>query len=181
LPPTDGSESDSRADERSNVFLSATLCADTRSFPVRIRNLSSGGALLDGANLPGEGSAISLRRAHLSADGKIVWQANELRGVHFEAEIAVQEWVKSRGHAGQQQVDQAVVAFRRGSQRLTHELPEARPAFDSIESISLALEQICERMASSPMLTDALADELLRLEAMAQALRRLARSKTTGR
>jgi hypothetical protein len=181
LPPTDGSETDSRANERSNVFLSATLYADARSFPVRVRNLSSGGALLDGANLPSEGTAISLRRAHLSADGEIVWQANELRGVHFEAEIEVREWVKSRGHAGQQQVDQAVVAFRRGSQRLAHELPEARPAFDSIESIGLALEQVCERMASSPMMTDALADELLRLEAIAQALRRLARSKATGR
>ncbi len=173
LPPTDESESDPRANERSNVFLSATLYTKTQSFPVRVRNFSASGALLDGTNLPGEGSAISLRRAHLAVDGEIVWEAQELRGVRFSAEIDVQEWVKLRGHAGQQHVDQSVAAFRRGTvQTVKPELAEKRPAYDSIEAISVALEEVCEPLANSATLTDDVADELLRLEAITQRLHR---------
>ena len=182
MPPTDGSDPDPRANERSNVFLSATLYTETRSFPVRVRNLSARGALLDGAGLPGDGCAISLRRAHLAVDGKIVWEAHELRGVRFSAEIDVQEWVRLKGHPGQQRVDQSVAAVRRGDARTaTHELDEARPAYDSIEAICVALEQVCERLANSASLTGDVVDELLRLEAIAQTLRRFVKPTTIRR
>jgi hypothetical protein len=158
----------SRASERSNVFLAAALCTATSSFPVRIRNISKGGALLDGTNLPGEGSRISLRRAHLSAEGDVAWQADDLRGIRFRSEIDVREWVGLKGHAGQQRVDQTIAAIRRAEP-----MPDPAPALESIDSIAAALEQICERLASSPGLSDEVADEILHLDSIAIALRRV--------
>lgn len=172
-------DSNARASERSNVFLSAALYTQTRSFPVRIRNISAGGALLDGTNLPGEGSPVSLCRAHLAVEGKVAWQAHELRGVHFSAEIDVEEWVKLRGHAGQQRVDQAVAAIRTGKHQddLISEMSNTGTEPVTMESISTALEEICERLSNSPALTDDVAVELVRLDSIINSLRQLARSK----
>jgi hypothetical protein len=174
--------SNARANERSNVFLSAVLKTATRSFPVRIRNLSAGGALLDGENLPAEGSAVSLRRAHLVVAGIVVWQAHLLRGIHFGNEIDVDEWVKLKGHAGQHRVDQLVAAIRTGNHQadLTRESPDDGTGAETMESISLALEQMCERISNSPSLTDEIAEELVRLDSIIHSLRQLARSKATG-
>jgi hypothetical protein len=175
-----GTESDphQRASERSNVFLGATLYTEARSFPVRIRNLSAGGALLDGVDLPREGSFISLRRGHLAADGQVAWQTDDLRGVHFNSAIDVKEWVKPRVHAGQQRVDMTVAAVRKAKrQALPGRLTGPSPHFDTMGSIIAALEQICERLAGSPKLTDDLAEELVRLDSIIHSLRHLSSSK----
>jgi hypothetical protein len=174
LPPTEESQSDPRVNTRSNVFLNATLYVGSRSFPVRVRNLSTGGALLDGANLPREGTAVRLRRGRLSAEGELVWQTHNLRGMRFTTEIDVYEWVQLKSHAGQQRVDKAVAAIRRGERQRE---PGNHP-FDihpvSLETIATTIEQICERLSSSPTLADDVADELLRLDAIVHALRTLA-------
>jgi hypothetical protein len=143
---------------------------------VRIRNISKGGALIDGTSLPGEGSRISLRRAHLSVEGEVAWQADDLRGIRFRNEIDVGEWVSLKGHAGQQRIDQTIAAIRRAEHAET--MPEPAPAFDSIDSIASALEQICERLASSPELSDEVADEILRLDSITIALRRIQQRRT---
>jgi hypothetical protein len=174
-----GKHSIERSAERSNVFLSAALYTADRAFPVRIRNISTGGALLDGDNLPGEGSTVSLRRAHLAVDGRIAWQVHELRGVRFSAEIDVEEWVKLKGHAGQLRVDQVVAAVRTGQRQteLMSASPVAATSIETIESISTALEQICERLSSSPSLTNEVAEELVRLDSIIHSLRQLAGPK----
>jgi hypothetical protein len=171
--------SNARSAERSNVFLSAALYTAGRSFPVRIRNISTGGALLDGDNLPGEGSRICLRRAHLAVDGRVAWQVHELRGVRFSAEIDVEEWVKLKGHAGQRRVDQVVAAVRTGQRQseLMSALPIDPTGMETMESISAALEQICERLSASPTLTDEVAEELVRLDSIIHSLRQLAGPK----
>jgi hypothetical protein len=177
LPPTEESESGLRLNARSNVFLSATLYTDGRTFPVRVRNLSAGGALLDGANLPREGTAVSLRRALLSADGEVVWQTQNLRGIRFTAEIDVHQWVQLKGHAGQQLVDKAVAAIRRGEQRREPDDHSVENNPVSVDAIATAIEQICERLSLSPTLADDVADELLRLDAIVHALRTLASAR----
>jgi hypothetical protein len=172
-----------RANERSNVFLTATLHFGAQSFAVRIRNLSAGGALLDGSKLPGEGAKVHLRRAHLAAAAEIVWQMQELRGLRFSAEIDVHEWMRQREHVGQQRVDRVVDALRRtGVQTESMQgLAEDTPPHADLESLCIALAQISERLANSPALTDAIAEEVLRLEAIILSLRQLTASKKPTR
>lgn len=171
LSASTGSANDLRATARSNVFLAATLLAAGESIPVRVRNISSCGVLIDSGSLPGVGSPVQLRRGSLSADGEIAWQSGGHYGVRFHLEVDVEEWVRQVGNAGQQRVDRIVTLLRQPP------FPDAASlvlasSVDSLDAISAGLTAICERLAnSSAMVTDH-PEDLLRLDAIAQRLRR---------
>ena len=169
------SESDNRSEGRSNVFLTAALESAGGSTPVRIRNLSSVGALVDGAGFPPVGTKVRLLRGHLKTDGEIVWQEKSNCGIRFDHAINVVDWVQRPGHSGQQRVD-GIVAAIRNSDPVPREL-QIREADESLAAISQALDQICERLARTPNMSIELGEELLRLDAIGQALRKIA----TGR
>lgn len=168
MPP----ETDSRSETRSNVFLSASLVTNSSTLPVRIRNLSPHGALLDGHLLPAAGSSVHLVRGALSATGRIAWQAGDWAGIGFEEQIEIDQWVRRVGHAGQQRVDSVVAALRRNETPLESRQAATLP---SLAAISSELDQICERLAGAPEMTVELAEDLLRLDAVAQALRQFGR------
>ena len=158
-----------RADIRSNVFLSATLLAAGVTLPVRIRNISPTGVLLDGAGLPPQGSVIHLRRGSLSAGGEIAWQRDGLCGVRFDTAVVVNDWVRRTEHKGQARVDEMIALVRN--------LPNDRggaagpqESADSLRSISADLTQSCERLANLPDVVATCSDEILRLDAIAQRL-----------
>ena len=159
-----------RAQDRSNVFLAGVLVVGGATLPVRVRNLSTRGALLDGAPLPAAGERVRLLRGDLSADGEMVWHAEGQAGLRFLGEIDVERWVRRVGHPGQQRVDNAVAALR--TDKL---VPLGRRAAQqpSLVQISAELEAICERLADSPGMTTEVAEELLRLDALARQLYQL--------
>jgi hypothetical protein len=136
-----------------------------------VRNLSPSGALLDGGSLPAPGAKVRLLRGALSAHGEIAWQSGEQAGVRFAEPIGVAEWVKRVGHPGQQRVDEAIAALRGRD-------PVARsgdkPAAPSLDGIAAEIHAICERLAGSSSMTVELAEELVKLDTLAQAIRRLA-------
>ena len=170
------SQADNRAEGRSNVFLTAALETGTGSTPVRIRNLSSVGALVDGAAFPPAGAKVRLFRGPLKADGEIVWQEKINCGIRFDHAINVIDWVQRPGHSAQQRVD-GIVAAIRNSDPVPRELQQRREADESLAAISQALDQICERLARTPDMSIELGEELLRLDAICQSLRKIA----TGR
>jgi hypothetical protein len=164
-----GSAPDPRADARSNVFLAATLVAAGTSGPVRVRNISPRGALLDGPNLPPQGSAVGLRRGSLKANGEIAWQERDQCGVRFKTEVEVEGWVRV-GHAGQHRVDKIVTLLHRPPFRDAASLV-LTSSEDSVSAISEDLTETCERLANIADLVAAQPEELLRLDAIAQRLR----------
>ena len=162
-------KTDSRSATRSNVFLAASLVTVSSTFAVRIRNLSPRGALLDGSSLPTTaGLTVRLVRGALTAQGRIAWQAGNQVGISFDDQIEVDQWVQRVGHAGQQRVDLVIAALRRDESP-----PEVGEAMQppSLATISSELDQICARLASTPELTVQLAEDLLRLDGLAQVLR----------
>jgi len=169
-------ERDNRSEGRSNVFLAAALETDAGAAPVRIRNLSSVGALVDGAALPPVGAKVRLLRAHLKASGEIVWQDKNHCGIRFENAINVVDWVQRAGHSEQQRVD-GIVAAIRNSNPVPRELQQSVDTGETLATISRTLDQICERLARTPNMSIELGEELLRLDAIAQSLRKIA----TGR
>lgn len=164
---------DHRSEGRSNVFLTATLQAGGRSSPVRIRNISARGALVDGPALPPVGTAVRLVRGSLSAVGQLAWTGAGQGGLTFDATIDVADWVRRIGHSGQQRVDSVVAALRSGT---SPDGPDSRLE-QTLQEISDSLDQLSERLAQTPGMSVQFAEDLLKLDSIAQALRRLA----TGR
>jgi hypothetical protein len=164
---------DKRAEERSNVFLVAALHFQGRSLPVRIRNISQSGALVDGPDLPAAGAPVSLSRGQLFVSGDIAWRDKQLAGVNFDSPVDVESWVRRVGHSGQQRVDGIVEALKRSEPLPTTSEAQIPPA--TLPELSAQLDAICERLAAMPELSIELGEELLRLDAIAQSLRQLAR------
>jgi hypothetical protein len=164
---------DHRSEGRSNVFLTATLQAGGRSSPVRIRNISARGALVDGPALPAIGASVRLTRGSLSAAGQLAWKGAGQAGLTFDGTIDVADWVRRVGHSGQQRVDSVIAALRSG---ISPDGPEAALE-ETLQGISASLDQLCERLAQTPGMSVELGEDLLKLDSIAQALRRLA----TGR
>jgi hypothetical protein len=167
-------ETDQRSAGRSNVFLAAVLHGGAGAAPVRIRNISATGALIEATSLPPAGTAVRLVRGDLCAGGELAWTSARHAGIRFADAVDVEAWVKRVGHSGQQRVDGVVAALRR-SESVPQELQEGARV-DSLRSISAALDELCATLAGGDV-SLGLGEQLIKLDAIAQALRRVA----TGR
>jgi PilZ domain-containing protein len=165
---------ESRSSPRSNVFLTAALAGEGASRPVRIRNLSVNGALLEGYDFPQEGKKAQLRRGSLSVQGEIAWQNGKYCGLRFDHTILVREWVKRAGPEAQLRIDAAIEQLRSGAR--SHWPEPALERANSIRSIADELLQICERIASLPSMSVELAEELIKIEALARSLEQPSRT-----
>ena len=173
-----GSESDPRSGPRFNVFLMAMLHANSSACPVRVRNLSPHGALLEGAELPREGAAVQLMRGSLCAAGEVAWQSDRHCGVCFNGTVDVDEWVKRAGPIGQQRIDSVVAEYRDGDIRSSHlALLSDNNDRDILEHVGSDLLRTCERIAALPGLSIELAEELLKIEAAALKIKATIRSR----
>lgn len=162
-------DTDHRSGIRSNVFLSAVLIGGKEPLPVRVRNLSPGGALIDGDEIPPTGTTVRLVRGSLAVAGNVTWQSDGNAGLRFGEEIDVAAWVRRVGHPGQRRVDDTIDALRH------HQRPEAAVDAPSLVRVSAELDGICERISASPSLTVEMGEELVRLDALARTLQQIAR------
>lgn len=105
---------------RKNVMLAASISAGTVSAPVRIRNLSEAGAMIDGAALPSAGSTLMLNRLELSVTATVVWNREGRCGLSLKAPITVDDWIAgvrtaaANADLGQLRVDRIQSAVRNG-------------------------------------------------------------------
>lgn len=72
-----------RKTRRSNVLMTASLELSGMSVPVKLRNLSADGALVEGDRLPIEGASILFRKGDLSVIGRVAWLKGRQAGVAF--------------------------------------------------------------------------------------------------
>jgi hypothetical protein len=161
---------DPRSDPRSNVFLLATIGAGPTSNPVKVRNLSVHGALLEGADLP-TGTTAFLRRGSLRVAGVIAWRDRTHCGIRFQSPIDVEQWVKRIGTKEQQKIDSAIADIRGGAAGPGAPLFSSRSKQDLLASASAELLQISERIAAMPGMSIELAEELMKLDALAHSLK----------
>ena len=90
IQPEKGPED--RASPRTNLLLAATAVVGGRPLPVRIRNLSETGALVEGAGLPDAGSKLILNRGDLEVSATVAWSSAARRGVRFDGPTPIHEW-----------------------------------------------------------------------------------------
>lgn len=108
-------EVDSRAAPRTSLYLAASLYTDGSSLPVRIRNISETGALLDGAVIPDSGAIVQLIRGELIVDGLVAWAREGRFGLRFSGRIDVQQWRATVSNSEQQRVDEIVRLVKAGA------------------------------------------------------------------
>lgn len=84
-----------RRSRRSNVFLAASIEVSGTIVPVKLRNLSSQGALVEGDGLPVEGSEILFRRKDLSVKGHVAWVQEDQAGIAFKTLLAPVEVLRN--------------------------------------------------------------------------------------
>lgn len=84
-----------RRSSRSNVLLAATIEAFGKAIPVKLRNLSTEGALIEGKNLPLEGSKVVFKRNELSVESHVAWVLDDHAGVAFTRTIPPEDVLRN--------------------------------------------------------------------------------------
>jgi hypothetical protein len=137
---------------RTNMFVMATIYAGGGSAPVKIRNLSTTGALIEGTRIPPQTAEISLRRGGLNVTGKVVWCSNGRAGLEFESPISVAHWLPGGEALVEQERIDAVFHGATGQGE-----PASGPVELTQETVTVA--EILKSKAMLEALADALADD----------------------
>ena len=167
-PPNDGAPDSDRPPmtkpraPRKNLLLSATIEAGSLKAPVRIRNLSESGAMIEGAALPDLGSTLILRRSEVEIGARVVWRTGGRCGIEFDGTASIEEWVGGvlqarRPEVGvQARIDAIQAAIRSGAP-----LPaEAAPARHMPLDPGSLNSRIAEELAYVKRLLDAVGNQL---------------------
>lgn len=178
--PITGSEQ--RLERRSNMFVVAALhwpkaageTAAAAPVPVRIRNLSPNGALIEGARLPDVGTSVRLTRGHHSVAGELRWRGETHAGLQFSTPVKVADWLPASARsAGQQRVDQIV--FETKAAGAATGITPAGPGAPDYAAIARALIAAGDELVGVPGLAESHPDALQAIDIAAQALNLLPR------
>ena len=163
-----------RIEQRTNIFVLATVVSPTASAPVRVRNLSPGGALIEGAALPRAGEHVHLVRGEISARGTVVWCGAGRAGLRLEGQINIAEWIPG-GNPGQQRVDRIVQHARAGAVPLESDERSSarRVAVADLELLAVAVDALSNALAEDPLTVARFGTKLQTLDVVSQTLRRL--------
>ena len=112
MPEAESATPEDRRDERTHLFVIGTLYFGRASAPVRVRNLSAAGALIEGTSLPLAGTEIILRRGDLKASGIAVWVASGRAGLCFKSPVAVSSWLPTKEPSRQRHADRFVFGLK---------------------------------------------------------------------
>ncbi|MGA9583183.1 MAG: PilZ domain-containing protein [Allosphingosinicella sp.] len=155
-----------RVAPRTNLLLAATAEVGGRSLPIRIRNLSETGAMIEGAGLPEAGTALILMRGDLQVAATVAWAAGSRRGVRFGGPTPVNEWTGGKPRAidctglrDQRRVD-AIQAEARaqpvtGRALRSNEAPATSPASQDLDA------RLADELGYVQRLLEGLGDELI--------------------
>lgn len=83
-----------RSTERSRVMLSALVEKEGAPEPMKVLNLSEGGALVLGSRLT-EGTSVMLRREGTDVRGYVAWVRGEECGLRFERPVNVRSVLRT--------------------------------------------------------------------------------------
>jgi hypothetical protein len=84
-----------RRSNRSNVLLAASIEAAGKVIDVKLRNLSAEGALIEGQNLPVEGSQVLFRRNELRVKSRVAWVNGKHAGVAFGVPLDAEQVLRN--------------------------------------------------------------------------------------
>jgi hypothetical protein len=172
-----GRASDARKDTRVSLYLAASLYCDGCSSPVKIRNISPTGALLESATSCPAGALVQLVRGSLIVHGLVAWSDHGRCGVNFSGSIDVQKWCAPPGNAEQERVDEIVRVVKAGAVPLpvstaSKDLADsANQAFSGdLQRVAELLARVGDRLAKDGIVVAQYATELQNLDIAMQVI-----------
>lgn len=144
------------------MLLAASIEAGSLSAPVRIRNLSETGALIEGAALPEVGAELILRRMEVEIGAVVVWRTIGRCGIAFAGNVAVDDWATGKRRTpplferSQAGVDAMQAAIRSGAALP----PDDREAATAPARTEILVDRIAEELAYVRRLLDSVGEEL---------------------
>mgnify|MGYP006199663243 CR=1 FL=1 len=162
------------------MFVTAAIASERMSANVRIRNISSTGALIEGAELPELGERVHLRRGSMAISGNVVRREGKYAGVHFIGRTSAESWLPT-GDGGQQRVDRVVHAARdlypnaRPSAAFAASRPHQRPQRDELLALADSLDALANALGEDNAVVMSYLTKLQVLDIASQKLRALAR------
>lgn len=174
----DDADVGSRSEPRTSLFVMASMTARSVSGPVKVRNLSTFGGLIEGPQLPELGEALQLRRGGLSASGRVVWRSGTKAGLQLDDPIGVTDWLPS-GRSGQAIVDDTFQGMKAagGKEPAPHQTnPSHMLSYDQgqLSQSASALDALADALAEDPDIVARFASELQVLDTAAQTMRKIA-------
>ena len=167
-----------RVEDRTNMFVLATLVAEGVSNRVKIRNMSPSGALIEGPLLPRPGVGIQLCRADTTLSGQVVWSQGKHAGLRFRERAVVGDWLPTT-NGGQRAVDQAVALAK--AEKDAGLLPSARAPLPTsvISSADLMMmaklvDELADELASDMAVVSKYMNKLQILDIAGQTLKKFA-------
>ncbi len=97
------------------MFVAAVLHAGGEHAPVKVRNMSANGAMIDSPMVPPPGTHAHLIRGALRAQGTVVWSLDNRCGLHFSSELSVREWLAPPSNVEQRRIDDIVALVKSGA------------------------------------------------------------------
>lgn len=163
---------------RTALFVAATIVMGEQVDPVRVRNMSPHGALIEGAVLPAAGHRVELVRGHLRVSATAQWTAGNQCGLVFVESVDVSEWMARMTATHQQRVDAMVHQARKDMAAgiPVSALDSSHPSPTEREKIAAAialLEAMEDVLADDADLVTRHADQLQSLDRVLQLLRGL--------
>ena len=167
-----------RREERVSLFVMAAIHASEGGAQVKLRNISPGGALVEGDDLPGLGSQVELRKGPLAVPGAVVWRNANRAGLSFFVQTDVARWLPSA--QAQKTVDRTFQRFKT-AQPLPASDPEIRAPLHSsrvstedLQRTAAALDDLADGFARDARIVAEFAGKLQMLDIAAQLLRKIA-------
>ena len=168
--------SERRVSTRASLYLAATVYHEDCPYPVKIRNISSAGALLDAQTDLPSGALIQLVRGHLIAIGVVAWSSNGRYGLKFSGGIDVQRWRANPANTEQQRIDEIVRLVRAGAVPLPINTPfsdlptDIEGLSDDLQRASDLLERLGDRLAKDGIVVAQYPAELQNLDIALQVI-----------
>jgi hypothetical protein len=171
---------EARSSPRTNLFLAAVLRGPKYSAPVKLRNMSSTGALVEAAAIPPVKSEVRLVRGSLMVPASVVWSTEGRCGLRFSSLVSVQEWMAPPANREQERVDEAVRLIKSGAIPFPPapgpEIANQAQFGSDLRSIARLLELLAEHLVSNEETVLAHGDELQNLDVAVQTLNAVASS-----
>lgn len=172
----EGTLRDGRVDPRTNLFVVGTIYTQNGSAPVKIRNLSASGALVEGGVIPGPATKMRLSRGSLTIVGKVVWRNDTRAGLKFDSRVSVADWLPSAQSVGSQQQIDSIVEQIRAAPKETVFLPDPEPGEvtqNELINVKRLIEALAEDLADDSDVIIRHASKLQALDRAAQLLEKL--------